>query len=320
MQTAQFEASVVAVVNALRAGSPMEDDRIELKRDWPDPEKARQLAGAANRVAGEYLTYIIGIDETGKTFPIGNVDPATWWSQMQAHFDEVSPQLVQQCAVHVSENEVVMALRFLSDRAPYVIKLANAGRSEREVPMRDGTRTRSAFRHELLRLLYEPSLVPTLYALEGRLSLSEPSVDPYSKTSSPMQMSFSARIYFECSRDAQVFMPHHQMSIELAGGGIERSLGEVFWFSPKELAGQHRGAILWPDGIELRGPGVAEINGVWQFPDLSIDDFAHTTVLHVRLSLAVAGTRAATLSMECGNRKVSELFGGKRSVSWSLAP
>lgn len=319
MQSAQFEAGVLSVVRALRAGSPVEDDRIELKRAWPEPEKARQLAGAANRVSGDYLTYIIGIDESGKTYPIGNVDPAVWWSQMQAQFDEVSPELLQHCAVHVSEHEVVMALRFSSDRAPYVIKLANAGRSEREVPMRDGTRTRSAYRHELLRLLFEPSLLPTMHALQARLELTAPSVDPYSKTARPLRMSFDARLYFECSRDAQIFMPHHQMVIELAGGPLGGSIGEVFWFPPKESGRQPRGALLWSDGIELLGPGVADINGTWLLPAFSIDELADTTAWQVRLSFAVAGSRATTLSVNCGNRKASERVGDNRSYTWSIA-
>jgi hypothetical protein len=318
MQASQFEAKVVAIVNGLRSGSPMEDDRVELKQEWPPPDKARQLAGAANRAAGEYLTYIVGVDEDGTTYPIGGVDPATWWSQMQAQFDEATPELVHQCAIHVSENEVVMAMQFLTDRAPYVIKLSNGGRSEREVPMRDGTRTRSAFRHELLRLLYAPSQVPTLYPLEARLQVTDLSASRYEPANPTPEVSFHGRIYFESGRDSQAFMPEHQIAIELEGLDGP-SFGKVYYFAPKEAGGRARGVFLWPDGIELVGPGSAEIDANWAFPELSTQALAEVDSWRVRLSFAVAGTsRTAVLLMEFGDRELSDIFGGARTYTWKL--
>jgi hypothetical protein len=42
----------------------IEDDRVELKADWPDAEKAaRRVAGHANASGGGSVLWIIGLDE-----------------------------------------------------------------------------------------------------------------------------------------------------------------------------------------------------------------------------------------------------------------
>ncbi len=69
---------MLSAVDRVRAGGQVEDDRIELKRDWPAVSKARQLAGAANRSAGSPIIWVIGLDEqTGQVHPTTSSDPAS---------------------------------------------------------------------------------------------------------------------------------------------------------------------------------------------------------------------------------------------------
>ena len=63
MTPQQLEALVLTAIDCVRSGGQIEDDRIEVKRDWPGISKARQLAGAANRARGDALIYLIGLDE-----------------------------------------------------------------------------------------------------------------------------------------------------------------------------------------------------------------------------------------------------------------
>lgn len=59
MKASQVELLAIAAVDAIRSGRRVEDDRIELKRQWPEPKaKARQLAAAANGANGQHLSDI----------------------------------------------------------------------------------------------------------------------------------------------------------------------------------------------------------------------------------------------------------------------
>src|SRR6266511_3058379 len=70
-----------------------------------------------------------------------------------AHDEGITPGLTS-LIVPVNPEQSVLALYMTTERAPYVIKRQDGqGPFEREVPWRDGNRTRSAYRHELLRLL-----------------------------------------------------------------------------------------------------------------------------------------------------------------------
>ncbi len=169
MTRQQLEAAVLAAVDQLRMHHQQEDDRIEFKREWPGPEKARQLAGAANRASGSYLIYVIGVDErSGDVVPALGVDPADWWAQMEARFGQVAPELLMHLTVYLGDGSAVTALLFSTERAPYLVKTAG-GSPELEIPIRDGTRTRSARRDEVLRLLVPAVSFPPAVLLGASL-------------------------------------------------------------------------------------------------------------------------------------------------------
>ncbi len=154
----QLEARVIELVDLVLAGGRIEDDLVECKSQWPDPQQrssARQLAGHANKARGEPILWLIGLDENTHTLTQPRpVEVADWWAAVASRFDPPAPELEHHLVIPVGEGQAATALRFLTDRSPYVITGGGEnGSLEREVPIRDGTRTRSARRDELLRLL-----------------------------------------------------------------------------------------------------------------------------------------------------------------------
>lgn len=216
----QLEAKVLAAVDALRRGSSVEDDYLEFKRDWPDPRRVRQLAGAANRASGNSLIWVIGVDEsTGSIHPCGTQDPADWWAACGSRFDQVSPDLVHHLLVHVGRDESVVAMAFRTDRAPYVIKSQSGGSPELEVPIRDGTRTRSARRDELLRLLVPAASTPPAVVLSAGLRASwqaaSPPTDHHQGIPESTSLHGSAEIFLEYVSEGFVMLPKHEMTASI---------------------------------------------------------------------------------------------------------
>lgn len=246
---------MLAAIDHLRGGGASEDDRIEFKRDWPEPGKARQLAAAANRNHGNPLIYVIGVDDqTGQILPAPSLtDVASWWAGIEARFDQVAPELLRDLTVFAGSGAAVTALLFATDRAPYVIK-AEGGSPEREVPIRDGTRTRSAHRHELLRMLVPAIATPPAVLLgaevsgqwfaaiegEGGRGLRPESTYLYGR----------ATIFFEHSGAGSVLLPLHEMSGELICEELRIPL------RPRPHPPQNMQASATVFGVDVRRDGV----------------------------------------------------------------
>lgn len=254
---------MLAAIDHLRGGGASEDDRIEFKRDWPEPGKARQLAAAANRNHGNPLVYVIGVDEqTGQILSAPSLtDVASWWAGIEARFDQVAPELLRDLTVFAGSGEAVTALLFATDRAPYVIK-AEGGSPEREVPIRDGTRTRSAHRHELLRMLVPAIATPPAVLLGAEVSgqwfAAIEGEGEGSQEGRPEGISLHghAAVFFERSGAGSVLLPLHEMSGELICEELRIRL------SPRPLPPQNMqpsatvfGVDVRKDGVVVSGPG-----------------------------------------------------------------
>ncbi|MCI9870574.1 hypothetical protein [Arthrobacter humicola] len=212
MRAIDLEARVITAVDQIRAGQLVEHDFVECKRNWPQDNKARQLAGSLNRAGGDPVVYIIGIDEkSGEVFDVSGTDVLDWWEQIKPKFDQTPPEMVRHIPVPVGGNGAhVVAVAFASDRAPYVVKTGSANPSL-EVPMREGTGTRSARRDELLRLLIPVVRLPQVVVLEA-IIYSE-YYPPTSNAGSTEELSCSGqiRIYIEHNGQDLVTLPAHGM-------------------------------------------------------------------------------------------------------------
>jgi hypothetical protein len=146
-----IEMWAIQVVDRVKSGAAVEDSRVELKRDWPDPDRAaRRIAGHANAVRGEPILWLIGVDEKHGVLGADPNNLANWFPAVSSCFDGAAPSLQEVAFVY--DGKEVMALLFDTSRIPFVVKNPKGGEISREVPWREGTAIRTASREELLRL------------------------------------------------------------------------------------------------------------------------------------------------------------------------
>ncbi len=289
----QLEARVLGLIDLVLEGGRIEDDLVECKGQWPDPQKrpsVRQLAGAANKARGEPILWIIGLDEDAHTLTeVRSVDVAEWWSAMSSRFDPPAPELEHHIGVPVGEGKSVTALRFLTDRSPYVILSGGEdGRLEREVPIRDGTRTRSARRDELLRLLIPAVAPPAAQLLSASLTMI------YSRggegTEGYTTLDLMARVFLEqpAMSAGVVMLPDHQMH-----GRIDYGSRSFRWELQNIMAETEVttfGVDRRPDGVVVTGPGTLIVGGGEKIGDGDHRSMsAEPSGVHLHLSFGVAG-------------------------------
>lgn len=215
MRPSEVEQWVVRVLDRLERGVPLEDDRVELKRQLPDdhPKAARRIAGHANQAREDRILWIIGVDEKADEPLVGaapgEVDAADWWAQVEACFDDVAPSPVW---VHMDVNRrSVLGLGFETDRPPYVVRRSGDG-PNREVPWRDGTRVRSANRYDLLKVLVPTLARPRIRALEpgtATVSLDYSDYKPEPRKDDPdrQRWAFNINLYLETA--GLLIVPDH---------------------------------------------------------------------------------------------------------------
>src|SRR2546422_8731131 len=139
----QLEAWVLSVVDRVKRQQPIEDARVELKTEWPEPVKAaRRIAGHANASGGERILWVIGADEKKGTVGGAKQEELTeWWPKVRSLFDGIAPTLIS-LAVPAGGITVV-GLLFETERLPFVVRNPEGGAITFEVPWRDGTAIRS---------------------------------------------------------------------------------------------------------------------------------------------------------------------------------
>lgn len=315
MNRQQLEVVVIQAVQNARNGASVEDDGVELKRDWPDPRKARQLAGSANRLNGLPLVYVIGVDENGACFPTGAVDPNDWWAQMTKQFDEVAPDLEAHVNVTLDTGESVVGLAFLTDRAPYVLKNPSGGAPEFEVPMRSATGTRSANRAILMRLLSTTAARPNLTLLKANLNL-----DTYENEAST-DIAVHATIFVETTSTTPVLLPRHDIV-----GRLDMRFFEESETISLEYVGRREflPSLLRPhsaqpeiheaigvrerhDGILITGPGTVSISFSGRSDQRTYDNWTtHDVELAATLSFGMAN-HALPINVRTQLRKTSDV-------------
>jgi hypothetical protein len=206
----QLEGRILAVVEATQKGRPQEDSYTELKAELPqDAERAsRQLGGHANSANGEPILWVVGIQEDGKVVGARKQELANWLPAVAKRFDGAAPRL-SQCVTLRFGSKTILGLLFLTDDLPYVVCKADGSR---EVPWREGNRTRQAARSELVGLLREFARLPEVDVMDAHLRMGEPF-----RRKRPCV--FQASLYFKPRLGNQVTIPFHDCfgSVELHG-------------------------------------------------------------------------------------------------------
>ncbi|HEX5761039.1 MAG TPA: hypothetical protein VF121_17765 [Thermoanaerobaculia bacterium] len=178
MRQAEIEFWALGVIATVTAGGRIEDSRVELKAQWPDPIKAaRRIAGHANAARGDDILWLIGVDEKQGVVGVNPDDLANWWAMTAANFEGPIPAIT---SVTVYQGAAtVLALQIDSASAPFVVRnpvfgTTGGGPVELEVPWRDMTATRSARHGDLIRLLVPRLYLPSIEVLEATVSGSRP--------------------------------------------------------------------------------------------------------------------------------------------------
>ncbi|WP_371528682.1 hypothetical protein OG302_24155 [Streptomyces sp. NBC_01283] len=312
MRRQQLELITIRAVEHVLSGRTSEDSLIEFKATWPEVAKVRQLAGHANGARGEEIIWIIGVDEKAHTLTNPErQDSAQWWAQMSKRFDGLVAPEMTDLVVPIGDSGAVTSLLFQTDRSPYVITVPSGGAVEREVPIRDGTRTRSATRHELLRLLVPAATLPDLSVLDARLTISE----VLAKEKKRWTAHASAMLYIEQGMNSSCFFPAHGMH-----GSLETHNGTTMYRaftkgiqSDLRLSSGDSGVQWRADGAIANGPTAFDVL-IWTSSDGEIpENVAKADGYTLNLSFEVAGSdRTIPLPILLTAPEVSERHGFKK--------
>ena len=298
MNPIQIESWSLRVIDAVRAGQPNEDFLVELKREWPAPQKAaRRIAGHANAVRGEKILWLIGVDEKAKKIhgASGDVDLADWYPKLEKHFVGFAPRLTP-LNIKV-DDALVVALLFETDQYPFVVKNPSGGHIQYEVPWRENTSIRSARREDLIRLISPLVNQPKIEIRSGifqiiEVSQSIPSPD---KEVSNMDFYLDLDFYIISNPKLTITFPFYRCDLKLylpTSGLLETFSLEIRSLKPKgrtDRNNTHASGIMasrlsgstfeslsptiqWsPDQIILNGSGMLSIKAYKRF-SLKSDD------------------------------------------------
>ena len=177
MTPLEIEAWALRILDQVHTTFSIEDSRVELKAEWPKPEKAaRQLAAHANAAKGNPILWLIGVDEKKGLVGVRSEELANWYPSVLSFFEEIAPEL---CDVNIYEKGIsAVALLFYTERAPFLIKNPSYGSPgggpvELEVPWREGRKTRTARRTDLIRLLEPQARLPKCELLDAKIVIQE---------------------------------------------------------------------------------------------------------------------------------------------------
>lgn len=321
MRSSEVEHWVIQTVARFEAGHQNEDDRVELKLRLPaDPRKAaRQIAGHANQARRDRILWVIGIDEkAGHVVGVpGDMDDlAAWWPQVESVFDELCPSPT---FVHVSvdEDKTLLGAGFDTSRPPYVVRL-QADAPNREVPWREGTRVRSANRHDLLRLLVPLAGHPEVAVLSGRVdvqikgseedeeALRGTYYDPHAAKPDNMEadhLLWSGRvtIYIDCPFNQTMSFPDHRCAAEVAiGDSPPIAFQAKLYVAPGSHRSESPGGRLAERGdrqLVVAGPGPVSVDFSGESPLDAIGDTGQPG--DVRLALETGGLERIRLDVVC---------------------
>jgi hypothetical protein len=244
MRRDQLEAWVLKIVDIVSAGGGVEDSRVELKADWPEPkEAARKIGGHANAAGSDSILWVVGLDEKKGVTPIKPVEPANWLPQVAAEFDGLAPSLLELMVVPTPPGSVV-ALLFDASRRPFVVKHPKFGRPDGgnvslEVPWRRDTGTHSARRDELLRILVPRQALPSVELLtaSATVNIRDPLQPGWGRQPSDIRLSehlvwsFYLTLYVTPQTTDLLVLPTHKARFSFALGSDRPLIAVEFRFS-----------------------------------------------------------------------------------------
>jgi hypothetical protein len=217
MKLSQIESWALRVLEAVKKNPQFEDSLVELKREWIDAKKAaRQIAAHANAARGEPILWLIGVDQTAGIVGANDQELSSWFPQVETVFEGIAPSLQH---IKISfEGKIIAALCFDTSRFPFVTKIPEfgtvKGMPEYEVPWREGERTRSAKRNDLILLLNPVTRPPKVEVLAGEIRFVMMATDPISHA-----LQFNLKLYLAPLDNTPLTFPFHRCQAVLSYNG-----------------------------------------------------------------------------------------------------
>ncbi|MBE3040069.1 MAG: hypothetical protein IMZ62_14825 [Chloroflexi bacterium] len=236
--------AAIRAISAVKRGGPFEDSYVEFKAQFPKPEKApRWMAAMANAARRDEIIVIIGVDEHGKVWGADNVELASWYPKVEKQFDGPAPRMITNVNVPIDE-ETVTALCFGCLDAPYMIR---AGET-RDIPWREGNRTRCATREELFGLFSEAEVgvkLPTVDVVDKGFR------PEYDSAGNVSRIMLHVRLYVKTKGLTPLVFPRHDCRVSVIKGRRRFKFDDVWLMRSKTEGGEVQADIVYDKPGEL---------------------------------------------------------------------
>lgn len=309
MNATQIENWALNIIEMVKNNAPVEDVRVELKREWPDYVKAaRRIAGHANSSFGEPILWLIGLDEHLGVVGVSQNEISSWFSQVKSCFEGISPDLVDLNILY--DGKTIVALLFDTSRAPFVVKNPHygqrgSGQVELEVPWRESTMVRSARRSDLLRLLVQTQNLPSIEVLNGSFTGQKPDLmGPHNFT-----WNLYLSLYFVPKSQEQIVIPFHKCSLIITlSNALDKREFEYLTLRPSKRnpTTQVPGSVnLIGTESELivKGPGMATLHSSLEVENTPSSLNEDSAVMQLRIAPALS---TLSISIDCVFKKRAE--------------
>ena len=316
MRHQELEEWVLRVAALVSSGVRSEDSRVELKREWPDAQRAaRRIAGHCNANVGDDVLWIIGLGEDGTTSPQAQPEFADWWPQVMSFFDQLPPSVTH--LVIPFGTASLDGLLFDTSRAPFVVRNPEFGRPgggsmEREVPWREGTAIRSARRDDLIRILVPLSRIPSFEYRRAKLHASagprtyEPTTGHFSVPDPPEVLDWELRAEFYVvpqGRD-RIVLPNHLTSITISVDPGSLVVADTFHLAVPmlyDIGDTRKDSHTMLDTTHeliVDGPGLVEVSARLQTP--FVPEIASASVIMTLKAGVLNSARDVVITLRSG--------------------
>jgi hypothetical protein len=283
----QVETWALRVIEQVQNKEPIEDSRVELKREWIDANKAaRRIAGHANVARGDPILWLIGVDEVSGVHGAVHNELANWWPAVAREFSEVAPSYMD-VVVTPPGSPAIVALQFDTSRYPYVVRnevfgVKGGGAVAWEIPWRQAASTRTALRSEVMLMLAGLTRKPDVKVLAAQIDVESVRV----KTDSALRRldwTLQADLFFMVREE--ITIPLHTCVLTMRELGQSEPLGardKSIRLGPRafpNVIDRADSVTVFGTSSELilRGSGLAELSATFEtreFQSNELDEFA----------------------------------------------
>jgi hypothetical protein len=230
----EIELYVNSIYKKIIDKEPLEDSFLELKREFiKPPQAARRIAGHANSSHNSPILWVIGLDEKEGLIGLNRTDFEEWWQKTKSCFDEIYPSIIVHLNIPI-EGKTVSAIYFDTNRSPYVVKNSEQKPFDRDVPIREGTTTRSATRIDLLNILVPRNIKPEFEFISGDFYVRNDS-------NNNIDLGLTIHAYIKSSFESPINIPFYKSKARIIEPSSNLDFDFITLKPPNGLSDKYRG-------------------------------------------------------------------------------